>query len=131
MIKRILNYRMATVLNEVQLKNELTSLFRNSVHIICNMSRDIQLNNWLGNRLFGSFKKITIGNTYIWINTQRERDREREREVFILHSSLTTTNNCTVCEYCFCYISLELFEFFKYNVLDLMVNYFQGCPRNV
>ena len=47
------------------------------------MSQDIQLNNWLGNRLFGSFKKITIGNTYIWINThtrtQRERERERER----------------------------------------------------
>ena len=54
------------MLNEVQLKNELTSLFRNSVHIICNMSQDIQLNNWLGDRLFGSFKKITIGTIHIF-----------------------------------------------------------------
>ena len=74
------------MLNEVQLKNELTSLFRNSVHIICNMSQDIQLNNWLGNRLFGSFKKITIGNTYVYLDkhthaqTERERERERERK---------------------------------------------------
>ena len=83
------------MLNEVQLKNELTSFFRNSVHIICNMSQDIQLNNWLGNRLFGSFKKITIGNTYIWINThthahthtQREGERERKRGLYITFQS--------------------------------------------